>query len=199
MIITEKERLGFWERVKISDENFYNGTPCWEWTLCLYRGYGRYNISGRKQLCHRISWTLVNGEILDGLYVLHHCDNPKCVNTEHLFLGTALDNVRDKINKGRDRYASGDDAGARKHPERYKWKENHLFRTNPDKILRGERNGGSKLKTKDIEKIKELYATGEYTQQEIGNIFKISNQHISSILNNKHWKTENKNDKLSTR
>lgn len=52
-------------------------------------------------LSHRVAWTLANGNIPDGLDVLHKCDNPPCCNPSHLFIGTARDNARDAISKGR--------------------------------------------------------------------------------------------------
>jgi hypothetical protein len=64
-----------------------------------------------EQLAHRVSWRLYRGPIPDGLWVLHKCDTPQCVEPTHLFLGTALDNKRDCIAKGRDRNASGEDNG----------------------------------------------------------------------------------------
>lgn len=76
--------------------------------LCVggYRttGYGQFNFRGRRsEKAHRAAWMLANGDIPAGMHVLHHCDNPACVNVAHLFLGTMLDNVRDMIAKGRDR------------------------------------------------------------------------------------------------
>ncbi len=65
-------------------------------------GYGRVFIGGRgSRLTHRVSWELSRGPIPAGLCVLHHCDNPPCVNPDHLFLGTHTDNARDRSNKGR--------------------------------------------------------------------------------------------------
>ncbi len=70
---------------------------CIEWTGTLKHGYGIY----RQRLAHRVSWELHYGPIPAGACVLHHCDNPPCVNPLHLFLGTQLDNVHDMDDKGR--------------------------------------------------------------------------------------------------
>ena len=50
---------------------------------------------------HRLSWIMANGPIQDGLWILHHCDNPPCVNPDHLFLGNRSDNLTDCARKGR--------------------------------------------------------------------------------------------------
>lgn len=83
---------------------------CWEWQG--YRdpnGYGRLNIRQPKKtyvpkLAHRISWELFRGAISPEQHVCHKCDNPSCVNPEHLFLGDAAINCEDKIAKGRMRF-----------------------------------------------------------------------------------------------
>ena len=75
---------------------------CWIWTGARDRdGYGCYDLEGHHTRAHRVSWRIYHGEIPSGLWVLHHCDNPCCVNPEHLFLGTHLDNMRDMVSKGR--------------------------------------------------------------------------------------------------
>jgi hypothetical protein len=81
-------------------------TPCIEWEGSLTRkGYGQVTltIDGRRKpwRVHRVEWMKHHGPIPDGLHVLHKCDNRKCYNIEHLFLGTDLDNHRDRISKGR--------------------------------------------------------------------------------------------------
>lgn len=65
------------------------------------RGYGRIMREGRNWLATRWFWTQAHGTIPDGLYVLHKCDNPPCINLDHLYLGTAADNARDASERGR--------------------------------------------------------------------------------------------------
>jgi hypothetical protein len=75
---------------------------CWIWNKCIGdRGYGRLMYRGKQTTAHRLSWVLNVGPIPADLLVCHHCDNPPCVNPAHLFLGTALDNARDMVSKGR--------------------------------------------------------------------------------------------------
>jgi hypothetical protein len=82
-------------------------------------GYGRVHIpKGKPVPAHRFSYELVNGPIPDGLRVLHHCDNPPCVNPVHLFVGTQADNGRDMVAKGRwrDKFGGPRDHCHRGHP-----------------------------------------------------------------------------------
>jgi hypothetical protein len=64
-------------------------------------GYGKISVFNKTKHTHRHVWELLNGELDNIIHVLHKCDNRKCVNPDHLFLGTNLDNMRDCINKGR--------------------------------------------------------------------------------------------------
>lgn len=78
-------------------------TGCWLWDRALKGcGYGHKMYQGKLQGAHRISWQIHRGPIPDGLWVLHKCDVMRCVNPDHLFLGTHQDNVDDKHRKGRD-------------------------------------------------------------------------------------------------
>lgn len=78
---------------------------CWLWTRSLgMNGYGSISSgSGEKLLAHRVSYELHIGELTDGAFVCHHCDNPPCVNPHHLFLGSPQDNMDDMWSKGRGR------------------------------------------------------------------------------------------------
>ncbi len=84
-------------------------TGCWVWAATLNNsGYGQIKVhfsklSSERQhvLAHRVSWQLFRGKIPKGIFVLHKCDNPKCVNPDHLFLGRPKDNIRDCIDKGK--------------------------------------------------------------------------------------------------
>jgi hypothetical protein len=64
-------------------------------------GYGRFALNGKQEKAHRVSWMLANGDIPKGKMICHHCDNPSCVNPDHLFLGDQSDNMIDMHNKGR--------------------------------------------------------------------------------------------------
>lgn len=86
----------FWNKVDIKTPN-----ECWIWQGHTER-YGHISYQGKKWGAHRLSWTLSNSkDIPNDMYVCHHCDNPRCVNPNHLFLGTTQDNTRDKTIKGR--------------------------------------------------------------------------------------------------
>lgn len=105
----------FWEKVDKRSTN-----ECWEWKAHTVRGYGVFALTHFKSVrANRFSYELEYGKIPNGMLVCHTCDNPKCVNPKHLFLGTHQDNMTDKVNKGRQ--AKGDKHGAKLHPERFQF------------------------------------------------------------------------------
>jgi hypothetical protein len=86
---------------------------CWEWRGSKSKyGHGQFQYTTAPNVrvrvgAHRFSWELANGPVPDGLWVLHHCDNPPCVRPDHLFLGTHKDNMADMKAKGRGRKKTG--------------------------------------------------------------------------------------------
>lgn len=106
-------------------------TGCVEWTGSTNRaGYGSIKVSGRTVLAHRASYEINRGPIPDGQWVLHRCDNPPCVNPDHLFLGDAQANVDDMMTKGRGRKARGEGHGAAKLTE----EQVRAIRADPRKV-----------------------------------------------------------------
>ena len=100
---SEREEQNFWSKVTKTD-------TCWVWTAFTDKGgYGIFSVNAAPYKAHRFSWRLHKGPIPNGMGVLHRCDNPKCVNPDHLFTGTTTDNMRDKVEKGRQ-------AKGEKHP-----------------------------------------------------------------------------------
>ena len=100
----------FFRHVAICEES-----ECWLWTGSTnYKGYGLFKWSPDKNAVSapRASWVIANGEIPDGMHVLHRCDTPECVNPNHLFLGTNKDNMQDRGEKGRTQH--GDRSGRAK-------------------------------------------------------------------------------------
>ena len=138
---------------------FRRGTPeeCWEWRACVdARGYGRY----QGDRAHRAAWQMANGTIPRGLCVCHKCDNRRCVNPQHLFLGTLADNNRDRHEKGRDGFAP----------------------------RASEANGMAKLSEADVAEIRRLKAAGRYgIQRKLAQRVAVSEATISLIVNGTRW------------
>jgi len=104
--LTPEERIArFWSYVDVRGPD-----ECWPWTGAGGRQqkHGRFTYNGRLGMADHFSWILANGPIPDGLWVLHKCDNPPCVNPAHLFLGTQYDNIHDCLSKGRGRRSGGE-------------------------------------------------------------------------------------------
>lgn len=133
---------------------------CWEWTHSLDRvGYGKIKALNRTLQAHRFSWMVFRGEIPDSLCVLHECDNRKCVNPDHLFLGTQKDNMDDCARKGR----------------------------NAD-MKKLARESNSKVTEDQVREIRRLYFEGGLRQEDIGNQFGLSKGGVQAIASRRCWK-----------
>lgn len=138
---------------------------CWEWIGPKDRdGYGQLTLGkrGTQVRAHRYSWELSNGPIPEGMFVLHRCDNPSCVNPRHLFLGTQTDNMRDMVAKGRG----------------------------PD--VSGESNPRAKLSREDVRQIirhaRHVPHHKGLTHQELAKRFGVSKSLISQIAQKRIWR-----------
>lgn len=127
-------------------------------------GYGFTELPGTAKVIssHRLAWKLFRGEIPSGLHVLHKCDIKCCVNPNHLFLGTQLDNMRDMINKGR---------------------------FNVGNRLKGENNQNSRLSNEQVLEIKLELKTGRRNMSKLSRRFGVSHTTIRDIKIGKVWQT----------
>lgn len=157
---SEKDIARFWAKVNKDGPIMpHMATPCWVWTAGKDgKGYGAFKLKGKQLSSHRTSWIIANKSIFpDAFYACHRCDNPVCCRPDHLFLGTAGDNARDRSSKGRS--------------------------NSP----RGEIHGMVKLTTSQIIEIRAIYAAGEMNHRELGLRFNVSREAIGVIIRRKRW------------
>lgn len=121
-------------------------------------GYGTVHWKYRHWRAHRLAWFVTHGEIPDGQYVCHRCDNPACINPEHLFLGNQTVNMKDMYKK-------------RRQPKR-----------------NCENNGNSKLSWSDVLEIRKLHTTKMLSQKKIAQKFCVGCSCIFSIVHHQRWK-----------
>ena len=135
---------------------------CWEWTGNRHhQGYGRFRRGNRILKAHRVSYELHKGDIPEGMFVCHSCDNTACVNPDHLWLGTHDQNMDDMVRKGR----------ANRDPS----------------TKLGERNPAAKLSADDVERIRSL--RGKVYQRDVAAEYGICQQMVSRIQTGKNWTT----------
>lgn len=159
-LLSEQRIQQFWAKVALTADD----QKCWEWQaakkgVTKLWSYGMFALNKRPYLAHRISYMLCVGVDPGEMCVLHKCDNPACVNPNHLFLGTPKDNVQDCQRKGR--------------------------KFQPPAL--GVQNGYCKLSEQNVRDIRRQYANGGVTQSTLGIAFGVGQTVISSIVLRKRW------------
>lgn len=151
-----------------ADKNCDNG--CWNWTGAIANKYGYMLCEGKIRRATHVSLKLVGIEVPRGMCACHKCDNPLCVNPEHLFVGTHSENMLDARSKGR--------LGQQRHPEKY----GH----GKPPVMKGEANPASKLTKEQVLSIREKYASG-CKQIPLAKEFGVTQALISLIVRRQKW------------
>lgn len=136
-------------------------------------GYGRMHINGMDTAAHRAAWMLFRGEIPEAMFVCHHCDNPGCVNVEHLYIGTPQDNMDDMVRRGRD--------AAKKYPD--KWPRILQKMHSVTKVHKGDLNPNARITATDAAAIR---ASKEMTKVLVER-YGVTRQTIQSIRRGDTW------------
>ncbi len=143
----------FWKRVSVTNEN-----ECWPWNgKRTNQGYGMVGFEGKTQPAHRIAYIFYFGDFDRSLDILHKCDNPPCCNPNHLFLGTARDNIKDAIAKGR-------------------WKP-----------FQREKHPRALLTENQVAEIRSRWKPGYGNAARLAREFKVTKSCVWGILTNRNW------------
>lgn len=161
---------------------------CWLWVGALRpNGYGNFFLGNKTTCAHRAAWTLANGQIPDGLQVLHRCDVPNCVNPSHLFLGTQKDNMQDMIAKGRQgshaRHGEANPMYGKRHSEKTRAMISAVHRG----IHAREKHPRATITEKTAQEVKRLRAEGN-TCKSIALMLSISFHVVRNIAGGKSWR-----------
>lgn len=193
---------------------FYRGlSRCFVWKAAKdAKGYGVFSVSARQFKAHRVAYAIHHTGLCGDVCVLHKCDNPSCVNPEHLFVGSHLDNARDRQRKRRGNAATGDRNGSRTKPEscprgdkngsrihleRRAFGDRNGARTHPEKVKRGVQHAWSKLTEERVAQILQMREAG-MTQKGIGDIVGLTQSGIGMLLRGKTWRHLSAIDALKT-
>lgn len=196
MKMTQEER--FWLKVNKdgplpdqSNPHYAGLDKCWEWTAYkLASGYGAVGWDNTVRLAHRVSKAISERFDLtqSKVHVLHKCDNPSCVNPDHLFYGDPLANTKDMILKGRGNPPTGERHGSVTKPERIARGDRNGSRTKPDRRPCGGRIGIAVLTEAQVVEIREKRREEKLPYRVLAQIFGVSLGTIAQVVVGKTWR-----------